>query len=365
MNWPPNCGTTLPNSNQTSQTNLRDRPAEWLKRGPEGDVVLSSRVRLTRNIDGYPFVARASDRQRARVEELLRNVLMSMDVDPPWRYLRLDRLGDLHRQLLAERHLIGVDIAIADWVRGVAFDDDERTSLVINDEDHLNIQCTRGGLRLHDAAEHADGLDDALAERVPFAFSMRYGYLCADPGRVGTGLRGGVILHLPGIVMNREMDRVAELLRTRRVRLRGAFGPSAFGCGDMYEISNAVSLGLAEEEIIDMLTDTAVKLIEIERSARADLVDTPGTPLHERIARARNLLQNASALTSQEALSFLSQLRLGLELSILQEPSSEQVSRLLLLTLPAHLQTMEGGDLDTAVRNELRASYVRETLAGR
>jgi len=354
----------LPNSNQTSLTSLRDRPAEWLERGPEGDVVLSSRVRLTRNIDGYPFVARATDRQRARVEELLRNVLMSMDIEPPLQYLRLDRLDDLQRQLLTERHLIGPDAAAADWARAVAFDSDERTSLVINDEDHLRIQCTRRGLRLHEAAEHADGLDDALAQRIPFAFSMRYGYLCADPRRVGTGLRGGVTLHLPGIVISREMDRVAELLRTRRVRLRGAFGPSAFGCGDIYEICNSVSLGVAEEEVIDMLADTAVKLVEIERAARSDLAETHAEPLHERIVRARDLLQNAASLTSQEALGFLSQLRLGVESGILQGPSGEAINRLLLLTLPAHLQTMEGGDLDTAVRNELRAGHIRDVLSG-
>jgi protein arginine kinase len=364
MNWPPNCETTLPSCNPTSLTSLRDRPAEWLERGPEGDVVLSSRVCLTRNIDGYPFVARATDRQRARVEELLRNVLMSVEIVPPLHYLRLDRLDDLQRQLLAERHLIGPDAVVADWVRAVAFDSEERTSLAINDEDHLRIQCTRRGLRLHEAAEHADGLDDALAQRVPFAFSMRHGYLCANPGRAGTGLRGGVTLHLPGIVMSREMEPVSELLRTRRVRLRGAFGPGAFGCGDMYEICNSVSLGVAEEEIIDMLADTAVKLVEIERGARSELAEADAGPLRERIMRARDLLQNAASLTSQEALGFLSQLRLGVESNILQEPSNEAISWLLLLTLPAHLQTMEGSDLDTAVRNELRAGHIRDVLSG-
>jgi protein arginine kinase len=344
-------------------TLLKDRPVEWLRAGPESDVVVSSRVRLARNVEGYPFVSRASERQRARIEELLRNVLLGPQVEPPLHYVRLDQLGPLMRELLLERRLISSEHAEADWVRAVAFDDAEQVSIMVNEEDHLRLQVIRGGLRLQEVADEADRLDDTLGRRVPMAFSRKYGYLTACPTNTGTGMRASVMLHLPGVVMAQEMDRVINVVRSERLTLRGVYGEGTHGAGDFYQVSNHVTLGPSEEEIVSSVAGAAGKLMEVERAARATLRTKHRAKLQGRLERALGLLRSASTISSQEALSLLSQIRMGVEMELLGEAPLQTLNELLLLTLPAHLQTMEGRVLDTAVRNELRAAYVKDRLS--
>ncbi|MFO7957570.1 MAG: ATP--guanido phosphotransferase [Candidatus Brocadiia bacterium] len=343
--------------------NLQSRLVEWLRGGPEGDVVVSSRVRLARNVEGAPFVAQASEKERARVESLLRDALMAPDVEPALHYVELQQLDQLLLDLLLERRLISSQHAEADWVRGVAFDEAERVSIMVNEEDHLRMQFMRGGLRLEEAWEEADRFDDALAERIAYGFSPEFGYLTACPTNVGTGLRAGVMLHLPGLAMLQQMQRVIELSETNNLALRGVYGEGTHGAGDFYQISNQVTLGVSEDEILDSVTDAARELVVMEREAREDLRANHREEFRGRILRAFRLLSSASAISSEETLSLLSQVKLGVELEVLDRTRPETVNDLLLLTLPAHLQTMNGRLLDTSVRNELRADYVKEKLA--
>lgn len=342
---------------------IRRRPVEWLKGGPEGDVVVSSRIRLARNIDGYPFVGRASPHQKARTEEVLRHEIASLDAGTPLEYVRLDGQEPLLRELLVERRLISRELADADWARGVAFDEAERISIMVNEEDHLRLQFMRGGLRLSEVYDRADALDDALAARIPLAFSRKYGYLTACPTNAGTAMRASVMFHLPGLVMAQEMDSVIELARSATLTLRGVYGEGSHGAGDFYQMSNHVSLGPSEEEIVALVGRAARQLVEMERAARTSLCQKHPRELRSRIERALRMLGSARAISSQEALHFLSQVRMGLETGLLNDTSREALNELLLLTLPAHLQTMAGEALDSAVRNELRADYVREKLA--
>jgi protein arginine kinase len=344
-------------------TSLKNRLVEWLRGGPQDDVVLSSRVRLARNVDGYMFVAHASEQQRARVEELLRNVLLTLDGVPPLNYVRVDRISELQRGLLTERHLIRSDAAEADWVRAVAFEDEERISAVINDEDHLRIQVIGGGLCVHESFERADEFDDRVAERVPYAFSPRYGYLTSSPTNTGTGLRASVMLHLPGLVMNHELERLADLARGFGVRLQGVYGEAYHGSGDIYQVSNVATLGPSEGEIVDTVAEVARRIVPMERKARRSLYESRRDAFVHRIDRALDLLGDAASISSQEALYFLSQVRMGLEMEVINRPSMEVVNDLFLLTLPAHLQTIEGKDLQSGARNELRAAYVRSRLS--
>jgi protein arginine kinase len=342
---------------------LRDKPVEWLKGGPQSDVVVSSRVRLTRNIDGFQFVGRATDQQRARVEELLRNVLYASETGPPLNYFRLGQLNSLMVELLLERRLITREHAEASWVRAVAFDAAEQLSAMVNEEDHLVCQFVSGGLRLEQTYERADRFDDWLAERIPFAFSPHYGYLTASPTNVGTGLRATVLMHLPGIVMSQEMEEVVRLAQEHNLLLQGGYGEGTQGAGDLYQVSNRITLGLTEAEIIRAVRDGAEALVERERAARESLLGEHRTELRERVLRAFELLGTAGRLSSEEALNFLSQVRLGVVLDLVGGATMEQLNELFLLTLPAHLQTMEGKELDSSVRNELRASYLRKRLA--
>jgi len=341
---------------------LKDRPVEWLRGGPEGDVVVSSRVRFARNVDGYPFIGRCTEQQRARLEELVRNVLMRPGMLPRLNYVRLDGLDGLLRDLLLERHLISSEHAAADWVRAVAFDETEKVSIMVNEEDHLRIQLILGGLRLEEAYRAADRLDDVLAESIPFAYSDRYGYLTACPTNVGTGMRASVMLHLPGMVMGHEMDRVFKLAQERKLTVRGIFGEGTHGAGDLYQISNRVTLGLTEEEIVAGVRDAALELTAQERTARQTLYRQHRREFRRRVRRAFELLCSAASISSLEALSFLSQVRMGLAMDALSGASMEVVNDLFLLTLPAHLQTMEGRELDSEVRDRVRAAYVRDRL---
>ena len=342
---------------------LRNKSVEWLKDGPQSDVVVSSRVQLARNIDGFQFVGRASDQQRARVEELLRNLLSASDSAPPLSYFRLNQLNSLMIELLLERRLISRELAEARWVRAVAFDDAEQLSIMVNEEDHLICQFVRSGLRLEEVYERADRLDDWFAERVPFAFSPRYGYLTASPTNVGTGMRATVLMHLPGIIMAQEMDDVIRLAQERNLILQGGHGEGIQGAGDLYQIANRITLGLTEAEIVRSVREGAEALMERERAARQGLLGDHRAELQDRVRRAYDLLGSAGKLSSEEALNFLSQVRLGVVLDLLGGATTEQLNELFLLTLPAHLQTMEGRELDSAVRNELRASYLRKRLA--
>ncbi len=342
---------------------LQSKPVEWLQGGPQSDVVVSSRVRLMRNIDGFQFVGRASDQQRARVEELLRNVLYASESAPGLNYFRLGQLNPLMVELLLERRLITREHSEGSWVRAVAFDDAEQQSVMVNEEDHLVSQFVRGGLRLEEAFERADRFDDWLAERIPFAFSPRYGYLAASPTNVGSGLRATVLLHVPGIVMTQEMDEIVRMAQAHDLMLQGGYGEGTQGAGDLYQVSNRITLGLTESEIVRAVREGAEAMVERERAARESLLGEHRAELRERVHRAYELLGTAGRLSSEEALNFLSQVRLGVVLDLLGGATMEQLNELFLLTLPAHLQTMEGRELDSAVRNELRASYLRKRLA--
>jgi protein arginine kinase len=344
-------------------TSLQNRLVEWLRGGPEDDVVLSSRVRLARNVDGYTFVTHASEQQRARVEELLRNVLVTLCQTPPLNYVRIDQISDVQRGLLTERHLIRSDAAEADWVRAVAFDDREQLSVVVNDEDHLRIQVFGGGLNVRKAFERADQFDDRIAARVPYAFSPKYGYLTSSPTNAGTGLRASVMLHLPGLVMNHELERLADVAQNFGVRLQGVYGEAYHGSGDIYQVSNLATLGPTENEIVENVTEVSERLVQMERRARTSLHESHQNEFRHRIDRALDLLGEAVSISSQEALYFLSQVRMGLEMGVIDHPSMEVVNDLFLLTLPAHLQTIEGEDLQSGARNRLRAAYVRSRLS--
>ncbi len=343
-------------------TSLTDRPVEWLKGGPEGDVVVSSRVRLARNVDGRVFVWRASDEQKAEVEGLLRHAIQSLSLDPPLFYTRLDGLDPLLLELLLERRLISAEQAEGDWVRGVAFDEAEQVSIMVNEEDHLRLQVIRAGSRLQEVYRRANELDDALSQAVKFSYSEKYGYLTACPTNVGTGMRASVMLHLPAIVMGQEMDRVIQTARERRLAVRGVYGEGTHGAGDFYQVSNHVTLGVSEDELIDTVGRAAAKLAEMERTARLNLYRKHKAKFEARIRRAFDLLCSASAISSQEALNLLSQVRMGAEMNVLEETRIEALNKLFLLTLPAHLQTIQGEVLDSSVANERRADYVRNVL---
>jgi protein arginine kinase len=342
--------------------NLRNSLGDWLRGGPEDDVVVSSRVRLARNVSGRPFLAKASREEIADIEEMLRTTILSCGLRPGLTYYRLDKIGPLERQLLVERHLTAREHAEAHWARGVAFCPREQLSLMVNEEDHLRIQAIFGGFRPVEAWEDARKADEALAEVVPFAFSARYGYLTACPTNVGTAMRVSVMCHLPGLVTLSRMDRVIELAQRRSLVLRGRYGEGTHASADLYQVSNHVTLGAREEEILERVSEGASELLACEREARRELMTERRDELKARLDHVLAFLKSASSISSEEALQLLSQLLLGVYVGLITHIEAKVLGELLLLTLPAHLQTIEGRRLDSAERNELRASYVKARL---
>ncbi len=334
----------------------------WLEGGTAADVVLSTQVCYARNIAGYPFVARSGDRTLARTEELIRNEIVTGELSSDVEYHRLEEMDDLSRDLLVERQLIGGEYADAEWPRGVAFTDDESLSFRVNEEDHLRIQVMRGGLDLGETWEEAREVDDYMAAHVPFAFSSQYGFLTACPTNVGTGMHVSVVVHLPAMGLGREMEKIITLCNDEKFDLQGLYGDGTYASADVYRLSNQVTLGKTEEEIIGDVRDLVDRIIGFERKARRVFSVRDEDQLEERIERALFLLRTAAELSCEESLNLLSQVRLGIELGMLDEVENADINKLLLLTLPAHLQTMDSRMSGRKQLQRIRAKYLQKAL---
>jgi protein arginine kinase len=348
-----------------SLRDLYKTTCEWMRvKGAEGDVALSSRVRLARNVAEQPFVSRCSTDESRRLERTLAREVKDAPIWSEMLYLRLTKLEPVDRLLLVERHLISREHAEAAWERGVAFDLDEVLSVMINEEDHLRIQVILPGYDLGGAWERADRVDDALGRRVQFAFSPKYGFLTACPTNVGTGLRVSVMLHLPALAMTRQMEKAFAAVGHLQLAVRGLYGEGTGASGDLFQVSNQVSLGVTEQDVIDRVDKVVPEIIRFEREARQGLLAEHKTRLQDRIFRALGLLRMARTISSEESLHFLSQIRMGIGLGIVEDVSLDTVNELFVLTLPAHLQRIEGRGLTSGERNEARARFIRKRLGG-
>ncbi len=350
---------------------ITDHAGEWLRgSGPNSDVVISSRVRLARNLAGYAFVGQATAPQRIEILERSREEVTGGRLGESLLWVDLQECPDLDRQLLVERHLISRQHAEeSDSPRAVAVDEAETFSIMVNEEDHLRIQVLRSGLQLSEAFDHVDHIDDMLEDRLDFAFSRRFGYLTACPTNVGTGIRVSVMLHLPALKLSGQIDKVRRAARDMHLAVRGLFGEGSEALGDLYQVSNQTTMGKSEQEILSDFQHTVVpKIIAYEQQARQALVQQRPAQLDDKIWRAWAILTHAHVLTSEETLGLLSHLRLGVNLDRIKQVDLRSINELFLLSQPAHLQKIQGSTMDTAGRRQARADLVRQrlrTIAGR
>jgi protein arginine kinase len=336
---------------------------EWLRgTGPESDVVVSTRIRLARNLADFPFTNRASAHQKAEIEARLRDRVAKLDVTPRLGYVNVASLSPLDRQFLVERQLISRELANAEGPRGVAFDDRERVSLMVNEEDQLRLQVMRSGLALDEAWQDIDKVDDLLEQRLTYAFSEQLGYLTACPTNVGTGMRASVMLHLPAQGLTKQIEKTFRALQKINLVVRGLYGEGSRASGDFYQISNQVTLGKSESTALSELREVILEIIGVERRARGALVDANRQALHDRVSRALGTLQSATMMTSEETMELLSSVRLGINLGLLDELTAATVNELFIHTQPAHLQKLMGTTLDGEERNAARARYLRGRL---
>ncbi|OHB69585.1 MAG: protein arginine kinase [Planctomycetes bacterium RBG_13_63_9] len=342
---------------------LANNSGEWLRGcGPEADIVISSRIRLARNLADYPFISRASEQDRSQIEEVLRERILGVEASGELLYVDVEELEGVDRQFLVERHLISREHAESEGSRAVAIDGREQFSLMINEEDHLRVQVIESGLSLQSVWEQVNRLDDLIEEKGAYAFHETLGYLTACPTNVGTGMRVSVMLHLPALVITRQIDKVFRSLQKISLAVRGLYGEGSQAMGDFYQISNQITLGRTETDLIQQIGDIVPVIIDYERQARDFLVKESHENLHDRVSRAYGILRTAQTISSEETMHLLSSVRMGVNLGLIRDLEIPAVNQLFIHTQPAHLQKLSGLELDADDRNIARARYLREHL---
>ena len=368
-------------------TDISNDINDWFSgSGPLADIVVSSRIRLARNLAGHKFVGNCSDEEKLQILAELKAVLMSLDLGDEVFYVSVDKASHLNRDLLVERHLISRHHAQAKGPRGAIIAKHESFTAMVNEEDHLRMQVLKAGCQLLQCAEQIDHIDDMIEEKVDYAFNSRFGYLTACPTNLGTGIRVSVMLHMPALKMTGQIDKFLNAAKDMNLAVRGLFGEGSEATSDLYQLSTQVTLGVSEKAIVAKFEQEIIpEVVEYEKAARRQLLTSQVDALDDKISRAMALLQNANLISSQEALFLLSHLRLGLNLHAHMGASTpaiqrlcalrngtasndehglsiRTINRLFMLTLPAHLQMNYGQALDPAHRDALRAKIIREAL---
>lgn len=339
---------------------------EWLRgSGPESDIVISSRIRLARNLAEFPFVRKCSLPDKKAIVKLVRSKIEETSLAESVAFIAVDALSDLDRQFLMERQVISRELSEGDGARGVMLDGSERFSVMVNEEDHLRIQVMQSGLDLTEAWQRINDLDNQIESVLTYAFHPPVGYLTACPTNLGTGLRVSVMVHLPALVITKQMDKVFRSFQKINVAVRGLFGEGSQFSGDFFQISNQVTLGRSESELIDQVTTVAPLLIAYERKAREFLLNENEHELQDDVSRALGILRTAKKISSEETMHHLSKVRMGVNLGIIQGVTIPTVNKLFIHTQPAHLQKIRGQKLNTTDRNIERADYLQQHLIAR
>jgi protein arginine kinase len=338
--------------------------AKWLEAtGPFSEIVLSSRVRLARNLSGYPFV------HRARVKDLKDVIVKARAATEESTHFQGGLFVDVKRLLpvdlrfLVERHLISLEMAADGQSRGLIVGEGEHLSLMINEEDHLRIQSFASGLQLERCYEAASEVDDILESRLEYAFSEKWGFLTACPTNTGTGMRASILIHLPALVLTKDIDKVLRGVNQVGLAVRGFYGEGSEVKGNFFQLSNQTTLGKSEEDMVAGLNKVAKQIIEYERNAREILVQSARLEAEDKIWRAYGILTNARTLSSDELINLCSAVRLGVGLGVIRAVSAKDLNELLILTQPAHLQKMFDSEMEPPDRDVRRAEYVRNKLS--
>lgn len=334
--------------------------------GDHSGVVLSTRVRLARNVEGYAFSGRAREGERLRVLAQVRDALSSVAAAQDGVLVRVDQLEASDRLLLHERHVVSKELAGLDAQQqprsGAAVHVGRGYSVMVNEEDHLRIQALRSGLDLSRAFSDARDIDVELGQRVPFAYHREFGFLTACPTNVGTGLRASVLVHLPALVLTKEISRVLSGLQQVGLTYRGLYGEGSEVVGNLFQISNQTTLGKSEQDLLEYLDDVVHHVIEKEQEARRVLLRDAEYILEDKLWRAYGTLRYARSLSFDEAMNFLSGVRLGAGLKLIKGLSVYTLNELLVFTQSAHLSAREGRMLTEDEASVTRANFVRETL---
>ncbi len=317
-------------------------------------IVLSSRVRLARNLQNFAFPGWAKKAERVRSLEVMRAAVEKLPVMAGGFAESMDNLSAIDKQILVERHLISREHAIKGGGSGLVLDRSESLSVMINEEDHLRMQALRAGFQLKEAWQAVDEMDSALESRLPFAFSPDLGYLTACPTNVGTGIRVSAMLHLPGLVLAELINPIVQSVNKLGLAVRGLYGEGTEALGNVFQVSNQMTLGETEAEIVERLSKVVHQMIEHELNARQKMLEEKPRVLFNHIGRAFGILSNAHSISSKEAMNLLSLVRLAHDLRMFPTVPRALFDELLLVTQPAHLQRSNPGRPEGGERELVR-----------
>jgi protein arginine kinase len=341
------------------------RPAVWLSgEGPTSQIVLSSRIRLARNISACPFPSRADTDSREKVLCFIKSAIDKSPILNSGLFVKCGQLDDLDRNFLLERHLISLEFAHCRDSSALFIGEGERVSIMINEEDHLRVQALQSGLDIRGACRTADKIDEELAKSLEFAFDPDFGYLTSCPTNVGTGMRASVLIHLPGLALTREIENVISQITKLGLAVRGFYGEGSDVLGSLFQVSNQTTLGRSEEDIMESLERVTQQIIEYEENARSRLFKDAKDEIEDKIWRAYGILKFARVLTSEEVLNLLSAIRLGIGTQTIKTVTLSQINEILALTQPGHLQKYFNRRMDPGERDKVRAELVRSKLSG-
>ncbi|MBS4201515.1 protein arginine kinase [Bacillus sp. FJAT-49732] len=344
---------------------LNKAVSSWMSaEGPDSDIILSSRIRLARNFRNYKFPTLFSNDEAREIITQLKGLLNSglFDSYGAMEFLEVEDLKSLQKRVLVEKHLISPRLAENASHGAFILSENEDISIMVNEEDHIRIQCLYPGLQINEALKRANEIDDLLEEKVDYAFDEDFGYLTSCPTNVGTGLRASVMVHLPGLILTRQMNRIIPAINQLGLVVRGIYGEGSEALGNIFQISNQITLGKSEEDIVGDLTSVVQQIIAQERSAREALVKTSNIQLEDRVFRSYGILANSRVIETKEAAECLSDVRLGIDTGYIKHLSRNILNELMILTQPGFLQQYAGGPLRPAERDIKRATFIRERL---
>ena len=343
---------------------LLNHTSEWLKStGPNSDIVMSSRIRLARNLDKLPFTNWANKKEGEAALKAIVDSISKVDYLKNTTIFKMADLDSVDKQFLVERHIMSMELAQKADNKAVAIDDEETIAIMINEEDHIRMQVMQSGLNLFEAWNIINNIDDGLSKNLSIAFNQEWGYLTACPTNTGTGMRGSVMLHLPALVMTRQIDRVLAAIAKLSFTTRGLYGEGTQATGNFFQISNQISLGLSEMEIIENINGIIRQIIEQENQAREAIFSKNKDVLEDRINRSLGILKSARIISSQETIELLSMVRLGSDLGIIKDIDRRRINELFITTQPAHLQKIENKKLSSEERDLKRAELIRNRLS--
>lgn len=339
---------------------------KWIDgEGPLNDIVISSRVRLARNLQEYPFpIALTKERSKEVVKRISDSIIEgNTALKNDFNLMEIDKVPNNDKQVFIEKHLISPTLVEKPQKSAALINKDESVSIMINEEDHLRIQCLLPGFQLDEAWDLANKIDDILEENIEYAFDEKIGYLTSCPTNVGTGIRASVMIHLPALTMIGYMDRILQAANQIGLTVRGLYGEGSESEGNMYQISNQVTLGRSEEEIIDTLKEVTKQIIRKENDARSTLLANNRFKIEDKICRSFGILKNARIISSKEALKLISNVRLGIDLGIIEDIDVKTINNLMVEIQVGILQKIYGKSLSSNERDIKRANLIRERLS--